>query len=107
MKLSLRTWGGFTGPAGAVTRTVDMDALSEGPRRHALALIEAAHPFDRPDKLLLSAPRSWDFNHVLEVQDGARTKHLQLHLEAVDAPLRALVEWIERTGEPVGNAPAP
>src|SRR5690242_2206075 len=94
MKISLQSSGGFTGPAGAVTRTVDLDALPEEERRKAKTLVDAAHVFDRPARMKLASPRPWDFTHVLEVQDGARSHRIELHLDAVDAPLRALVKWM-------------
>jgi emfourin len=106
MRLILKSWGGFTGPAGAVTRTVDVDALPPDMRKRALALVEAARPFEQAEKAVLAAPRPWDFTYLLEVQDGTQKKRIQLHLDAVDRHLRALVEWIEQTIEPEGAVEA-
>ena len=95
MKISLRSSGGFTGPAGATTRSLNLDELPDERRREGLALIEAANLFDRPPKSKLAAPRPWDFNQVLEVTDGDRVHRIEFHLDAVDDSLRALVDWID------------
>jgi hypothetical protein len=102
MKLTLRSSGGFTGPAGAVARTVDLDKLPAEQRKEGQSLVDAAHLFDRPATSKLASPKPWDFNHVLDIDDGARKHRIELHLDAVDAPLRALVAWLggERDAEP-------
>jgi hypothetical protein len=99
LKLSLRSIGGFAGPAGAIARTVDLDALPEDRRRQAYQLVEAAHVFDCPAKIMLKSPQSWDFRHVLDVDDGARSHRIELHLDAADKPLRELVTWLEDEGK--------
>ncbi len=95
MKLSLRSVGGFTGPIGSVTRSVDLAALPHERRAHASALLDAARPFDLPTQFLLPSPRSWDFLYTLTVEDGGRTREVKLHLDAAPPSLRALVEWLE------------
>ena len=105
MKLTLRSWGGFAGPAGAVTRTVDLDGMPGDRARQALSLVRDAHVFDQPEKLLLAAPKPWDFNYVLEADDGKQVRRIQLHLGAADGSLRALVEWLESTAEPAVKTP--
>ena len=95
MKLSLRSTGGFTGPAGATTRVLDLETLPDDRRRQGRALLEAAHVFDRPAKALLAAPHSWDFIYQLETNDGTRTHRIEFHLDAVDDSLRDLVTWLE------------
>jgi hypothetical protein len=95
LKLTLRSIGGFSGPAGAQTHTLDLDALPAPERAHAQALVDAARLFDQPAKLLLAAPKPWDFRYLLDVQDGARSQHIELHLDAADRPLRALVQWLQ------------
>jgi hypothetical protein len=100
MKLSLRSWGGFTGPVGAVARTVDLDALPDDRRQEGRALVEAAHLFDRPARILMAAPHPWDFKYELVADDGAREQRIELHLDAADDSLRALVEWIEDQAPP-------
>ena len=95
MKLSLRSTGGFTGPVGAVTRSVDVAALPHEGRAHASALVDAARPFDLPTQLLLPSPHSWDFLYTLTIEDGGRSREVKLHLDAAPPTLRALVEWLE------------
>jgi len=96
MKLSLRSTGGFTGPAGATTRIFDIETLPEEQRSQGRALVEAAHLSDRPAKTLLAAPHPWDFIYVLETRDGTRVHRIEFHLDAVDDSLRELVTWLER-----------
>jgi len=105
MKLTLRSWGGFAGPAGAVTRTVDLDALPDDRAGKARALVSDARLFEQPERLLLRAPRPWDFNYVLEANDGALTRSIHLHLGAADGALRALVAWLEEEATPAGQVP--
>jgi hypothetical protein len=95
VKLSLRSVGGVTGPAGAVTRTVDVSTLPPEERAKTRALLDAARPFDQPERLLSKAPHSWDFRHTLTVEDDGRTHKIDLHLDAAPPALRALVEWME------------
>ena len=97
MKLTLRSSGGFTGPVGATTRTIDLDTQPERRRHEGTALADAAHVFERPAKTLLPAPRPWDFLYTLEVSDGARAHRIEFHLDAADDALRALVTWLEET----------
>ena len=107
MKLTLRKIGGVTGAAGAVTHTVDLDVLPAARRAKALALVAAARLGSQPNRLFLPHPRPWDFRYVLDVDpgdsqpgEGAGALHLELHLDAADAPLRALVEWLEQQATP-------
>jgi hypothetical protein len=100
MRVSLRSVGGFTGPAGAVTRTIDVDALPNDRKAKALEVINAARVFERPAKIMLEHPRPWDFQHVLEVDDGPRSRRIVLHEAAADDSLRELLDWIQEESEP-------
>lgn len=95
MKLTLRKIGGVVGAVGAIPHAVDLDALPAGPRAHARSLVDAARIFERPPRIFLPRPQPWDFVYLLDAEDEGRFHHTELHLEAVDAPLRALVEWME------------
>jgi len=103
VKLTLRKIGGVVGAAGAVTHTLDLDALPAAQRAKALARVVAARLGSQPGRLLLPHPRPWDFRYVLDVEPGHAKAgeepgalHLELHLDAADPPLRALVEWLEQ-----------
>jgi len=107
VKLTLRKIGGVTGAAGAVTHTLDLDALPAAQRAKALARVAAARLGSQPGRLFLPHPRPWDFRYVLDVEAGGPhpggetgAHHLELHLDAVDPPLRALVEWLEQQATP-------
>jgi hypothetical protein len=95
MKLSLRTQGGITGPAGAVVREVDTDQLPEASRKEALRLLAEAKLFERPAKALLASPRPEDFRHQLHVADDDKRHQIDFQLRAVDEPMQKLIEWIE------------
>jgi len=107
VKLTLRKIGGVTGAAGAVTHAVDLDVLPAARRAKALALVTAARLGSQPSRLFLPHPRPWDFRYTLDVEPGdqrsgmdAGPHHLELHLDAADAHLRALVEWLEEAATP-------
>ncbi len=70
MRASLRSVGGFVGPAGAKTRTVDVDSLSREKASKVRQLVEASGFFKLPPKILKAAPASWDFIHHLEIEEG-------------------------------------
>ena len=95
MRLSLRCVGGFTGPAGAQTRTVDTAQLpgAEGDRLQALVhQLDAAHP---PATLLKERPQSSDFTYTLVVEDGA-LHQFRFHKDAGPPVLRELVDCMEK-----------
>jgi len=95
VKVTLRKIGGIAGQAGAIPHTIDLDALPPGRGAHARSLIDAARLFERPPRMFLAKPQPWDFRYVLDAEDEGRVHHTELHLEAADAPLRELVEWLE------------
>jgi hypothetical protein len=95
VKLSLRKIGGVAGPVGVIPHTVDLDVLPDRRRAHVRSLIDAAHLFERPSRILLPRPQPWDFRYLLDADDEGHVQHIELHLAAADAPLRALVEWLE------------
>ena len=108
MKLTLRKIGGVAGPAGAIPHTVDLDNFPAARRAHASALIDAARIFERPPRMFLATPKSWDFRYVLDVEDKGLAHRTELHLDAVDAPLRALIDWLEdQPADEGGSAAAP
>lgn len=92
MRLSLRCSGGFTGPAGAETRTVDTARLPAAEAQRLQALVQQ---LDAPpaQSLLKARPQSWDFSYTLSIDDGA-TRHMQFHLDAAPAALKELVDCL-------------
>jgi hypothetical protein len=96
MRLSLHCVGGFTGPAGAQTRDVDVDSLTASDAARARGLVRALDLAQLPPTLLKARPQSWDFTYTLTIDDG--TPHqVRFHLDAAPPALRELVEFIERT----------
>jgi len=91
MRITLRSVGGFTGPAGAATRSLDLDALPSAEASRIRALVAAADFFALPSKLMKRAPQSWDFVHRLEIEEKGTTHVVQFHDDAASEPLRALL----------------
>jgi hypothetical protein len=96
MRLSLHSVGGFTGPAGAQTRSVDVDRLPAADAARVRALVQALDPAHLPATLLKARPQSWDFTYTLTIENGAE-RQVRFHLDAAPPPLRDLVEFIENT----------
>lgn len=99
MKLSLQCVGGFTGPAGAQTRTVDVDALPAADAERLRALVRALDPARLPAALLKPRPQPWDFAYTLTVDDGA-THRVRFHADAAPPALRELTGILERYPPP-------
>lgn len=96
MRLTLHSVGGFTGPAGAQTRSVDVDQLPAADAARVRALVQALDPAHLPATLLKARPQSWDFTYTLTIADGVE-RQVRFHLDAAPPPLRDLVEFIENT----------
>jgi hypothetical protein len=94
MRLSLQSTGGFTGSAGAQTRTVDVDDLPASERTRVQALVQALDVAHLPATLLKPRPQPWDFTYTLKVDNGM-TRQVRFHLDAAPAPLRELVGILE------------
>lgn len=89
MRLSLSCVGGFTGPAGAETRSVETDQLPPAESQRLCALVRQVGPQQLPATLLKARPQSSDFAYTLTIDDGTRIK---FHLDAAPPPLRELVD---------------
>ncbi|NIA57320.1 hypothetical protein HAV22_27220 [Massilia sp. TW-1] len=96
MHLSLHSVGGFTGPAGAQTHSVDVERLPAADAARVRALVQALDPAHLPATLLKARPQSWDFTYTLTIDNGAE-RQVRFHLDAAPPPLRDLVEFIENT----------
>lgn len=95
MRLSLACVGGFTGPAGAQTRNVDLARLPPAEAAPLQALVRALDPGHLPATLLKAHPQPWDFTYTLTVDDGP-CHRVRFHADAAPPALRALVERLER-----------
>ena len=92
MRMVLRSVGGFTGPAGAETRTVDLAAMPSAQALPLRALVQACDFFSLPATLLKPRPQSWDFVHTLQIQEDARSHTVRFHEEAAPPALQALTQ---------------
>jgi hypothetical protein len=91
MRLSLHCVGGFTGPAGAQTRSVDVDSLPAGEAARVRGLVQALDPARLPATLLKAQPQPWDFTYTLTIDH----RQVRFHVDAAPAALRELVEILE------------
>lgn len=95
MRLSLHCVGGFTGPAGAQTRTVDLDRLPASEAERLRALLASADLACLPASLMKTHPQPWDFAYTLTVENGARHQ-LRFHTDAAPAALGELVDLLQQ-----------
>lgn len=100
MRLILKCTGGFTGPAGAQTRTVDLDQLPQAQASQLQQLLQASDFFALPPKLVKPAPQSWDFKYELEVDDGGAAHCVVYHLDEASPPLKELTEKLNDEVDP-------
>lgn len=95
MHLVLRSTGGFTGPAGAATRTVELSTLSAALSDQLRRLVQACDFFALPSSLLKTAPQSWDFLYTLRIEADGRAHTVSYHLDAAPAALRELTAIVD------------
>ncbi|MYM27286.1 hypothetical protein GTP58_03000 [Duganella sp. CY15W] len=100
MRLTLTCKGGFTGPAGAQTRTVDLAQLPQDQASQLRQLVQASDFFALHPQLVKEAPKSWDFQYDLTVDDGQQSHCISYHLDQAPAALKALTEKINDEVEP-------
>jgi hypothetical protein len=93
MRLSLHSVGGFTGPAGAQDKSVDVDRLPAAQGARVRGLVQALDLAQLPATLLKPRPQPWDFTYTLTVDD----RQVRFHLDAAPAALRELVDYLEKT----------
>lgn len=95
MRLSLHCVGGFTGPAGAQTRTVDLDRLPADQAARLRALLQALDVARLPPALMKPKPQPWDFVYTLSVENGA-SRQVRFHVDAAPPALGELVTILEQ-----------
>jgi hypothetical protein len=92
MRLSLHTVGGFTGPAGAQTRTVDLDRLAPAQAGRLRALVQSLDFAALPASITQPRPQSWDLLHTLTVSGDGAEHQVRFHSEAAPPALRQLAD---------------
>jgi hypothetical protein len=100
MRMILRCSGGFTGAAGAQTRTIDLARLPPDKATELQQMVLACDFFALPDKLVKDAPKSWDFQYDLEVDEGRQAHSVHYHLDAAPPQLKALTDKLNDEVEP-------
>jgi hypothetical protein len=94
MRLSLHSVGGFTGPAGAQTYTVELDRLPPREAGRLRTLVDSLDFATLPATLTKARPQSWDFLHTLDVSDGGQHHQVRFHSEAAPPALAKLAELL-------------
>jgi hypothetical protein len=100
MRLILKCTGGFAGPAGAQTRTVDLAQLPQEQAGQLQHLLQASDFFALPPTLVKPAPQSWDFKYQLEVDDGGAAHCVVYHLDEASPSLKELTEKLNDEVDP-------
>ncbi|MET0321776.1 MAG: protealysin inhibitor emfourin [Duganella sp.] len=100
MRMRLTCTGGFAGPAGAQTRTVDLDRLPHDQAEQIQSIMQACDLFALPEQLIKPAPKPWDFQYDLELDQGGQTHKVRYHLDAAPPLLKALTEKISEDVDP-------
>jgi hypothetical protein len=96
VRLSLTRTGGFAGLRQEAS--VDDAALSPGERAELLRLVAEADLWTLRAELQAPPPAPDRFRYRLVVEDGDRRCELRVAEEALSAPLRRLVRWLEGRG---------
>jgi len=102
MIVTLRSVGGFTGPAGAEEHIIDDAKLPPDAARRLQALQAALPVATGPQVFKKSAPQSWDFAHTLTVQNGGETQVYEFHEDAAPAELKAMFKMVSEIAEHQG-----
>lgn len=95
MRLSLHCVGGFTGPAGAQTRTVDLDRIPADEAARLRTLLQGLDVARLPATLMKPKPQPWDFVYTLTVENGA-CHTLRFHVDGAPPALGELVSILEQ-----------
>src|SRR5438874_635665 len=94
MKIELEITGGFTGPAGKQVIRVALDQL---PANDAAALrreVDAIPKTAWGGSFMAAHPQSWDFRHVLRVEQNGETKTVSFHKNQGPAELSQLADHL-------------
>ncbi|WP_154382981.1 protealysin inhibitor emfourin [Duganella guangzhouensis] len=100
MRLTLTCTGGFAGPAGAQTRTVDLAQLPQEQASQLEQLLHASDFFALPPKLIKEAPKSWDFQYDLKVDGDGQAHCVRYHLDEASPSLKQLTEKLNEEVDP-------
>lgn len=99
MIVTLRSVGGFTGPAGAEEHIIDDAKLPPDVARRLQTLQAALPVATGPQVFKKSAPQSWDFMHTLTVQNGAKSQVYEFHEDAAPAELKAMFKLVSELAQ--------
>lgn len=96
MHLKLSCSGGFTGPAGAQMRSVDLAQLPPARAEALQRLVADCDFFALPSSLKKNRPQPWDFEYQLEAEADGRRHTVHYHLDAAPPPLQALTQQLNQ-----------
>jgi hypothetical protein len=95
MRLSLRCVGGFTGPAGAQTRSLDLARAPAADAARLRALLDSLDLAQLPASLMKTHPQPWDFVYTLTVENGIR-REFRFHTDAAPPALGEIVDILQQ-----------
>jgi hypothetical protein len=92
MKIRLESRGGVHGRP--MVRQMVVDGLN-AEARNLRRMLDDGRFWNGPETLLATAPKAWDFEHKLTVEDGGKTRTVRMHTAAAPAALQKLVRRME------------
>lgn len=84
--------GGFTGQPD--TREYDVDQLPEPLQKRVRELVGPQF-WALPEVQRKAAPKPWDFEYKVTVEDGDKSRTVRVHKDAADPNVRKLIEMAE------------
>jgi hypothetical protein len=79
IKITLEITGGFTGRAGKRVIAVDLSQLPEAKAAELHQGLQSIPPTAWGASFFAPHPKPWDFQHVLQVEDGGSTRRVEFH----------------------------
>jgi hypothetical protein len=95
MRLSLRCVGGFTGPAGAQTYSLDLACARAAEAARLQALLDTLDLAQLPASLMKTHPQPWDFVYTLTVENSTR-REFRFHTDAAPPALVEIANLLQQ-----------
>ncbi len=95
MRIRFERSGGFAGRS--IRGLVDSSSLPEVQARHLAELIEQAHFFDLPLKLVSTGPGADRFSYKVTIETESASHTVEAGEAAIPPELRPLLDWLTRS----------
>jgi hypothetical protein len=103
VQLQLEVTGGFTGALGKQTIRADLDALTPELASQLRSDLDSIPDPAWGSAFTAAHPKSWDFRHVLRVNDEGQERTITFHLDngppALSRIARSLLKWHAASGQ--------